>query len=284
MLCNNNNRCRKCVSAYCGICWGQVAHHDLSQMMYDSETSSNIESIDNIHDKHNNDNNLIKSIIPDKVLTKNNSYSKTVMFQKNPFVVKEQKRNNIISNSTPAMIPLPSYVITSYEEYPQSPVYITGTGAVQRHSDNRRPYTSPITTQNELHQLQMNNHFTRKIQLDNKKEIHSKYCNEYIHSNMLIKSGLHYEQDDYLKIKNDLKHSKGQIIVRKPTNKINSSVRINTTPSFPTSSTDRGGTLDCFTYSSKPSSSSRIKPLTGITNNIILTTDDWKKDLFANNK
>ena len=268
--------CMTCSKAYCGLCWGKIIHHDLNKMMYYIEVSK---EIDKINENKINNNNKMK-------LTRGNSYSKSIMFQSNPFGTSDTKHrikpSTAIGNHAYAMIPLPSKIITKYTDYSQPPVALTGTGAINLHEVDTRPYTAPITTISDLQRLHSANNNIKKIDGDKQKEMIMIDYNETKQNAMTMRNSLNSNNSsngDMKKKTSDLQShfpysNKGDVIVRSPL-KLHPLITITTAATFAVGSTP--GTID-FAYSSKPSTGSR--PLSGITHDI-KPPEEWD---FARSK
>ena len=214
------------------------------------------------------------------------TYAKSVLFQSYESNTKPSLENNRFSQTSAAMIPLPEYVVTQYDEYPAPPVYIDGKGHVVEDLIRKRPVTAPVTTQEELHRLQMSNHFKKQSQQEQYNQLLAlKYraattgapngtssgagFPEKAYPNLGVSNGITYKQRE----PRPLTHSKGDVVVRK-----NKSKNARLRPSSPCLVANPNGTLSPG-YSAKPRTGS--KPLTGILRDG--TPGDWKTQLFAGN-
>jgi len=267
--------CMTCSKAYCGLCWGKVIHHDLNKMMYFIESSNEINKLNN--DKNNN--NKLK-------LSRGNSYSKSILFQSNPFGTSDTKHrikpSTSVGNHAHAMIPLPSKIITKYMDSSQPPVVLTGSGAINLHDIDRRPYTSPMISTSDIQRLNNINNNIKKSDHEKQKELIMIDYNETKQNAMTMRNSFNSNsQGDTSKNKSssaDLQShfpysNKGDIVIRSPL-KLHPLITITTT-TFAAGSTP--GSLD-FAYSSKPSTGSR--PISGITHDI-KPPEEWD---FARSK
>jgi hypothetical protein len=220
------------------------------------------------------------------------TYAKSVLFQtytsNNRPATGAKLENSRYNSTSAAKIPLPDFVITQYDQYPAPPVYIDGKGHVLEDIIKRRPVTAPVFTQEDLHRLQMSNHFKRQsAQEQHAEKIALKYkaatagipsgvlggssggAESTLYPSLGVTSGFHYEQKEPL----PMAHSKGKVVVRK--NKKKNPVLRPTSPSLVATPT---GQLS-LGYSPKPRTNT--KPMTGILRDG--TPDDWKTALFAGN-
>jgi hypothetical protein len=205
---NGDLWCRECKSAFCSLCWGQVLHHDLSQMAPAPNNNNNnsssggpelvqaaidtaaaITSATLASAAASQKPRLGRSATAQQILggtspgRQDKSFSKSTLFQAYPgpsmtspggtgtgarpgsrgFLQASLSTAKYAANAA-AMIPLPDFVVTTHDEYPAPPVFLDGTGAVLEDTLKRRPYTAPVTTQEELHQQQMTNAFKKRSQ------------------------------------------------------------------------------------------------------------------------
>jgi len=264
--------CMTCSKAYCGLCWGKIIHHDLNKMMYYIEVSKEIDKL------NENKVNKLK-------LTRGNSYSRSIMFQSNPFGTSDTKHrikpSTAIGNDAHAMIPLPSKIITKYADYSQPPVALTGTGTINLHEIDTRPYTAPSTTSSDLQRLHSANNIMKRFDTDKQKEMIMIDYNETKQNAMSMRNSLNSNSNngDMKKQTSDLQShfpysNKGDVIVRPPL-KLHPLITITTAATFAVGSTP--GSID-FAYSSKPSTGSR--PLSGITHDL-KPPEEWD---FARSK
>lgn len=267
-----------------------MAHHDLQQMS-PSRT-----------EQQRRPNTTAASSSPNK------TYAKSVLFQTYTTnaapVPGAQLENSRYSSTAAAKIPLPEFVIVQYDQYPAPPVYIDGKGHVLEDIIKRRPVTAPVQTQEDLHKLQIANHFKRQSQQE---QYHQMLALKYkaatigipngaaatssaagagatsatpggtgfpgksssMYPSLGVTSGIHYEKVE----PRPLTHSKGRVVVRK--NKKKHPVL---RPSSPNLAATPHGTLS-LGYAPKPRTGT--KPMTGILKDG--TPDDWKTALFASN-
>lgn len=223
----------------------------------------------------------------------NRSYAKSVVFQKiygnsqSASVRGAALKNSKYDSTSAAKIPLPDYVVVQYDQYPAPPVYIDGKGHVMEDVIHRRPVTAPVQTQEELHRLQMTNHFKRRSAQEQYNEMLAlkyraatsgmangtpaapDFPSRGATPSLGITSGVHYEQPET----QPLPHSKGKIVVRKVKKK-----HLLLRPVSSNLAAAPNGTVS-LGYSPKPRTGT--KPLSGILKDG--TPDDWKSVLFAGN-
>jgi type III secretion system FlhB-like substrate exporter len=249
-----------------------VPHHDLRLMSPARQQRPSTESAAN------------KSPSPNK------TYAKSVMFQSyasNTSPVRgAQLENSKYGSTSAARIPLPEFVVVQYDQYPAPPVYIDGKGHVLEDVIKRRPVTAPVQTQEELHRLQMSNHFKRQSQQEQYNQMLAlKYkaatigapggtpsgsgITEKTYPSMGVTSGVHYEHVE----PRPLTHSKGRVVVKK-----NKKKQALLRPRSPNMSAAPNGTLS-LGYAPKPRTGT--VPMSGILRDG--TPDDWKTALFAGN-
>jgi len=180
------------------------------------------------------------------------------------------------------MIPLPSKIITKYMDSSQPPVVLTGSGAINLHDIDRRPYTSPMISTSDIQRLNNINNNIKKSDHEKQKELIMIDYNETKQNAMTMRNSFNSNsQGDTSKNKSssaDLQShfpysNKGDIVIRSPL-KLHPLITITTT-TFAAGSTP--GSLD-FAYSSKPSTGSR--PISGITHDI-KPPEEWD---FARSK
>jgi len=249
--------CQTCAAAFCGICWGQIPHHDLKHMTHKGpvdggmisrgtrrrvRTTGSVERpgagtvgaagagagtssgggglVSGPQDQHQEGQLAVE--------TNRNSYSKSILFSTYPdeivAVGETLSPEEKYKSTAAAMIPLPDRVVMKYEEYPEPPVEMDGTGhvsAVDADEPLLRPYTAPITTQRDLHELQMKNHFKKMSQKEQHyKMLQLRYPNLGMPSQMGVKTKFRYTNPFRGPMLGDsthveqMSHSKGEVVVR----------------------------------------------------------------------
>lgn len=242
------------------------------------------------------------------------TYAKSVMFQNyhsnRPYSSGPDAK---CRQTAAAKIPLPDQVVIKYDEYPAPPVFLDGRGRVVEDTYHRRPVTSPVTTQEELHRLQMSNHFKKQTAHEQYQQMLAlKYKSHTVgapvpstpskrtsssgspnrsvppastanesavgvtshpRESLGVANGIVYAQPK----PKPVPHSKGRVVVRKNRKK-DSKQR----PSSPSFGLNADGTLS-LGYGGKPRAGA--KQLTNISSDLTknISQDDWKTQLFAGN-
>ena len=323
--------CTRCTAAFCGVCWGQVAHHDLRQMTVPSADRARTlpsQPPSPMLQAYQQKQLLLQqqrgSVSPaggahsPSRSPSGKTYAKSVMFQ--------NYHSNRPGSSGPdakcrqtaaAKIPLPDQVVIQYDEYPAPPVFLDGHGRVIEDTFHRRPVTSPVMTQEELHRLQMSNHFKKQTAHEQYQQMLAlKYKSHTVgapapstpnkragssgspgrsvpavgtNNNESAGEPNSSEQDDrpsfgvsngivYAQPKpKPIPHSKGRVVVRKNRKKDNKQ-----RPSSPSFGLNANGTLS-LGYGGKPRTGAKqiVNISFDVTKNI--SPEDWKTQLFAGN-
>lgn len=144
---------------------------------------------------------------------------------------------------------------------------------------NRRPYTAPACTQEEIHRLQMNHESIKRSEMNQRRQRVQAVSNESTQSTMRVSSAVQYARrvrGALLAGSNNvlaMTHSRGKVVVRKM--KKGDDALLTRKPSCLAVGADNAVNIS---FSSRPST--RSQPLVCATNEIIIPKD-WNTALFA---